>query len=84
MSTRSVLAPGCRETPYWWDDASSPTLPEGELPARVDVAVVGSGYTGLNAALALVPEAAFFAAPRNPGDRIGLTWDETQLHRLKS
>ncbi len=33
---------------------------------------------------ALVPEAAFFAAPRNPGDRIGLTWDETQLHRLTS
>ncbi|HSF95686.1 MAG TPA: FAD-binding oxidoreductase [Thermohalobaculum sp.] len=38
-------------TPYWWDDAPAPELP-GVLPtAIVDVAIVGSGYTGLNAAI---------------------------------
>ena len=37
--------------PYWWDASPRPHLPETPLPARVDVLVVGSGYTGLNAAL---------------------------------
>lgn len=38
--------------PWWWE-ASPPAAAaaEGPLPARVDVAVVGSGYTGLGAAL---------------------------------
>ena len=40
-------------TPYWWDAAPRPDLPAVELPARADVAVVGSGYTGLCAALTL-------------------------------
>jgi len=47
----AVFADNFRGTPYWWDDAPAPELPSGELPARVEVAVVGSGYTGLNAAL---------------------------------
>ena len=42
---------GFRETPYWWDDAPAPDLPAASLPQKVDVAVVGAGYTGLNAAL---------------------------------
>jgi len=37
--------------PYWWEEAPRPTLPPVDLPAEVDVAVVGSGYTGLSAAL---------------------------------
>ncbi len=37
--------------PFWWDDVPRPTLAETPLPATVDVAIVGSGYTGLNAAL---------------------------------
>ncbi|HUI18179.1 MAG TPA: FAD-binding oxidoreductase [Alphaproteobacteria bacterium] len=36
--------------PYWWEAAPRPSLPETALPASVDVAVVGSGITGLNAA----------------------------------
>lgn len=39
--------------PYWWDTAPRPPA-ERRLappPARVDVAVIGSGYTGLHAAL---------------------------------
>ncbi len=32
--------------------------------------------------LALVPEAHFFANPKNPGDAVCLDWDEGRLHRL--
>lgn len=39
--------------PLWWEQAPRPTLPEAPLPREVDVAVVGSGYTGLSAALTL-------------------------------
>jgi len=40
------------ETPYWWD-RSPPASPSGtELPQNADVVVVGSGYTGLHAAIA--------------------------------
>jgi glycine/D-amino acid oxidase-like deaminating enzyme len=38
-------------TPYWWDDAPAPPVVPPVLPQRVDVAIVGAGYTGLNAAL---------------------------------
>lgn len=38
--------------PYWWD-AAPRDLASDPLPASVDVAVVGSGYTGLSAALRL-------------------------------
>ena len=37
--------------PYWWDAAPRPELTQSDLVRRVDVAVIGSGYTGLNAAL---------------------------------
>jgi len=37
--------------PYWWDHVPRPTLAEAPLPATVDVVVIGSGYTGLSAAL---------------------------------
>lgn len=40
-----------KPTPYWWDDVPRPALPERSAPARADVVVVGSGYTGLHAAL---------------------------------
>jgi glycine/D-amino acid oxidase-like deaminating enzyme len=42
-----------KTTPYWWDTAPRPRLPEASLPPRVDIAVIGSGCTGLSAALAL-------------------------------
>ncbi|MFO0997725.1 MAG: FAD-binding oxidoreductase [Alphaproteobacteria bacterium] len=42
-----------KEEPYWWDAAPRPAWPERALPSTVDVAVVGSGYTGLSAALTL-------------------------------
>ncbi len=41
-------------TPFWTDDYPRPAaLETAALPDRVDVAVVGSGYTGLHAAIAL-------------------------------
>ncbi len=39
---------------FWTNDCPRPAdLPVSEMPDRVDVAIVGSGYTGLNAAIAL-------------------------------
>ena len=37
--------------PYWWEDSPRPRLEAIELPKTADVVVIGSGYTGLNAAL---------------------------------
>lgn len=42
-----------KEEPYWWIDAPLRRFDPVPLPARVDVAIVGSGYTGLSAALPL-------------------------------
>ena len=42
-----------REQPYWWDLAPPAALPEVPLAPAYDVAVVGSGFTGLRAALEL-------------------------------
>jgi len=43
-----------KAVPFWIDDYPGPTFPRSpELPRRLDVAVVGGGYTGLSAALAL-------------------------------
>lgn len=39
--------------PYWWEAAPRPSIAISEAPAKVDVAIVGSGYTGLIAALKL-------------------------------
>ena len=40
-----------KEDPYWWEHARPAAIATPALPARVDVAVIGSGYTGLSAAL---------------------------------
>ncbi|MGG7567100.1 ABC transporter ATP-binding protein [Rhodovulum sp. DZ06] len=34
--------------------------------------------------LALVPDAAFFADPKSPGEAVRLSWDEGRLHRLQA
>jgi len=42
----------CKYEPYWWDRVPRPQERAGGLlPQRADVAIIGSGYTGLNAAL---------------------------------
>ena len=45
------FTPDCKMAPYWWDHAPRPSLPSRPLPPKADVIVVGSGYTGLHAAL---------------------------------
>jgi glycine/D-amino acid oxidase-like deaminating enzyme len=45
-----IFAADYREQPYWWDAAPRPVTEAAPLPAKVDVLVIGSGYTGLMAA----------------------------------
>jgi glycine/D-amino acid oxidase-like deaminating enzyme len=40
--------------PYWWDAAPRLESPGPALPAKADVAIIGSGFTGLSAALTLL------------------------------
>ena len=53
MADSDIFASDFKQQPYWWDAAPRPKLPERELPKQVDVAIVGSGHTGLVAALTL-------------------------------
>ena len=50
----SLLAPNYKDSPYWWDRTQRPVLSDIEIPRKVDVAIVGSGYTGLHAAIQTV------------------------------
>ncbi|MEQ1805638.1 MAG: FAD-binding oxidoreductase [Burkholderiaceae bacterium] len=47
----NLFTPDCKFAPYWWDAVPRPTLGEVTLPSQADVVIVGSGYTGLHAAL---------------------------------
>jgi gamma-glutamylputrescine oxidase len=48
-----MFAPDFLPEPLWWQDAAPEAADHQPLPARVDVAVIGSGYCGLAAALEL-------------------------------
>jgi glycine/D-amino acid oxidase-like deaminating enzyme len=50
----AMFADDVKFEPYWWEEAPRPALAERPLPERAEVAIVGSGYTGLSAALTLV------------------------------
>ncbi len=51
VMSESLFIADRKATPYWWDTAPRAPIPEQALPASADVVVVGSGYTGLCAAL---------------------------------
>src|SRR5215470_13726236 len=53
MDQARAVALDLKTTPYWWDAAPRPRLPEIPLPTKVDVAIIGSGCVGLTAALKL-------------------------------
>ena len=53
MNAYSILAPDFQAEPHWWAAAPRPPENGDAVPQRGDVAVVGSGYTGLSAALTL-------------------------------
>lgn len=48
-----IFTAGFRDSPYWWERSPLDDTSPGPLPARADVVVIGAGYTGLHAALAL-------------------------------
>jgi glycine/D-amino acid oxidase-like deaminating enzyme len=49
----SIFTDDFKTTPYWWERSPRPALPSTDLPGTVDVAIIGSGYTGLHAAIAV-------------------------------
>lgn len=50
-STSKSPSEDFKTEPYWWDDVEPPDLGTADPPAEADVVVIGSGFTGLNAAL---------------------------------
>ena len=52
--TQDGAQPQLAHVPFWIDDHPPPSGLSSNLPARCDVVVVGSGYTGLAAARRLV------------------------------
>src|SRR3954451_12623769 len=53
MTGSPLFAPDFKPTCYWHDGTPLPAVPASPLPARADAVVIGSGYTGLHAALVL-------------------------------
>jgi glycine/D-amino acid oxidase-like deaminating enzyme len=53
MNPTALFTGDFAERPHWWDQAAPEPGEEGDLPAASDVAIVGSGYTSLVAALHL-------------------------------
>lgn len=49
--THSLFSDDFKAQPYWWDRAPRKIYENKSLPKSVDVLVIGSGYTGLSAAL---------------------------------
>lgn len=51
MKSHSTISPDCSDSPYWLDDLPAPPAMPSTPLQEVDVVVVGSGYTGLHAAI---------------------------------
>ena len=51
--TAPFYADDVKLEPYWWEAAPRPRPVCATVPGRVDVAIVGAGYTGLSAGLAI-------------------------------
>ncbi|QIB34625.1 NAD(P)/FAD-dependent oxidoreductase [Ancylobacter pratisalsi] len=52
MMADDIFAEGFKDQPYWWE-AAAPETDLDPLPSKADAVVIGSGYTGLNAATEL-------------------------------
>ena len=53
MGSDTALMPDLKTDPYWWDAAPRRHEAVRPLSPATDVAIIGSGYTGLSAALTL-------------------------------
>lgn len=51
VTAGSLYTDNFKTDPYWWDSSNPPDTGNPRLPTTVDVLVIGSGYTGLNAAI---------------------------------
>ena len=49
-----IFTENFKSSPYWWEKAPRPKIEIKKVPKKIDVAIIGSGYTGLCAALTLV------------------------------
>lgn len=47
----NLFTPDFKLTPFWWDRTPRPDPSESVLPKNADVVIIGSGYTGLSAAV---------------------------------
>ena len=54
MGPTDRLTADARQAPYWWDAAAPVPAPPRDVPARADAVIIGSGFTGLSAALTLL------------------------------
>ena len=53
MIDKTLFHPDYKPEPYWWEAARPGTAYSTDVPAVAEVFIVGSGYAGLSAALAL-------------------------------
>lgn len=53
IAHEEIFSPAFKEQPFWWEEGPPTALAPIDLPRKVDAAVVGSGITGLNAAIVL-------------------------------
>ncbi|TKV71681.1 FAD-dependent oxidoreductase [Bradyrhizobium elkanii] len=78
--------------PYWWEAAPRQDTPSDQLPAAADVVIVGSGFTGLSAALTLLRngrhvavlerEVPGFGASTRNGGQVGSGNQKFRVKRL--
>jgi len=61
VSDLNCISADLRTQPYWWYAAAPALQDRVEMPASVDVAIVGGGYTGLCAGLELARNGASVA-----------------------
>lgn len=96
----SLFTEDFKTDPYWWEDVHNMALAGAALPSAADVVVIGSGYTGLNAALQTVrggrstlvldaESAGWGCSTRNGGQistSIKLTYDQlaTRFNRRRA
>ena len=49
-----IFTENFKSSPYWWEKAPRPKIEIKKVPEKIDVAIIGSGYTGLHAAIQTV------------------------------